>query len=84
MSRSRQHIASSTLPYRQRVEVFGLQLEFRPPPNETITAEIEKDRAALDKRADAEEARWNNKLERLEADLSLPEKLRLASSVQPG
>jgi colicin import membrane protein len=37
--------------------------------HETVTAKIEADRAALDKRADAEEARWNNKLKRLEEDL---------------
>jgi colicin import membrane protein len=37
--------------------------------HETVMAEIKADRAALDKRADAEEARWNNKLKGLEEDL---------------
>jgi colicin import membrane protein len=37
--------------------------------HERVTAKIEADRAALDGRVDAEEARWNKKLKRLEEDL---------------
>jgi colicin import membrane protein len=44
-------------------------LEAAEQEHEAIVTEIEKDRAALDKRAGAEEARWVKKLERLEADL---------------
>jgi hypothetical protein len=37
--------------------------------HDTVTAKIEADRAALDRQANAEEARWNKKLKRLEEDL---------------